>query len=75
MAVGDTGFGILIAPCGRLVNGESRQDRDDEVLLTVEMDFACGCRAIGHEYHDGSVSHTVIRHDGRVLIDELLWAE
>jgi hypothetical protein len=57
------------------VSGESYEDRDDQTLLTEEMDFTCGCRIIRHEYHDGSVSRKVIRHDGRVLVDELLWAE
>ena len=66
---------MSVAPCGRFVSAASYEDRDDEVLLTEEMDFACGCRAIGHEYHDGTVSRKVIRHDGRVLVDELLWAE
>jgi hypothetical protein len=45
------------------------------VVVTLEIDFACGCRSIQHEYHDGTVSRKVIRHDGRVLIDELLAAE
>ena len=75
MATANRTFSTRTAPCGRLVSGESYEDRDDQVLLTEEMDFECGCRRIGHEYHDGSVSRTVIRHDGRVLVDELLWAE
>ena len=44
-------------------------------MLTLEVDFACGCRTIRHEYHDGSVSQKVIRHDGHVLVDEMLSAE
>ena len=63
------------APCGRIVDGETYQDRDDETVLTLEVDYACGCRTIRHEYHDGSVSQKVIRHDGTVLVDELLSAE
>jgi hypothetical protein len=63
------------APCGRIVDGETYQDDDLEVVVTQETDYACGCRAIQHEYHDGSVSRTVVRHDGRILIDELLAAE
>ena len=63
------------APCGRIVGGETYQDDDTEVVVTLETDFACGCRAIQHEYHDGSVSRTIMRHDGRILIDELLAAE
>jgi hypothetical protein len=60
------------APCGRIVDGTSYFDQDDEVLVTQEIDFACGCRTIRHEYHDGAVSTKVVRHDGHVLVDELL---
>lgn len=63
------------APCGRIVNGASYRDDDIEAVVTQEMDFACGCRSIDHEYHDGSVSRRVIRHDGKVLVDELLGKE
>jgi hypothetical protein len=75
MVTANSSFSTRSAPCGRLVKGERYEDRDDQALLTDEMDFACGCRTIGHEYHDGSVSRRVIRHDGRVLVDELLWAQ
>jgi hypothetical protein len=63
------------APCGRIVDAENYRDEDSDVVVTQETDFACGCRSIQHEYHDGTVSRKVIRHDGRVLIDELLAAE
>lgn len=63
------------APCGRIVDGQSYQDRDEDTLLTEELDYACGCRSIRHEYHDGSMSRKVVRHDGTVLVDELLSAE
>jgi len=63
------------APCGKLVDGESYRDQDAEVVVTLETDYACGCRTIQHEYHDGTVSRKVIRHDGKVLVDELLGAE
>ncbi|MGH7710243.1 MAG: hypothetical protein ACREOG_03110 [Gemmatimonadaceae bacterium] len=72
MAPTKTSFAGQKAPCGRIVDGESYQDRDEDALLTEEMDFACGCRVIRHEYHDGSVSRKVVRHDGSVLLDELL---
>jgi len=75
MAATKTSFVGQKAPCGRIVDGESYQDRDEDALLTEEMDYACGCRMIRHEYHDGSVSRKVVRHDGHVLIDELLSAE
>jgi hypothetical protein len=70
-----TRFESAKAPCGRSVDGESHQDQDDEVLITVELDYACGCRTIRHEYHDGSVACRIVRHDGKVLVDELLSAE
>ena len=75
MSAASTTFHSQQAPCGRIVDGESYQDRDEETLLTQEMDYACGCRTIRHEYHDGSVSQKVVRHDGVVLVDERLWAE
>jgi hypothetical protein len=63
------------APCGRVVDGRNYLDGDDECIVTQEVDYACGCRSISHEYHDGTVSRTVVRHDGQVLVDELLSAE
>jgi hypothetical protein len=63
------------APCGRIVNGETYEDQDEQVVITQELDYTCGCRSIQHEYHDGSVSRKVIRHDGTVLVDERLTAE
>lgn len=63
------------APCGQVVDGQTYEDQDEEVLVTQEVDYACGCRTIRHEYHDGSISRKVIRHDGAVLVDELLSAE
>jgi hypothetical protein len=75
MSATGTTFNSQQAPCGRIVDGESYQDRDEETVLTLEIDYACGCRSIRHEYHDGSVSQKVVRHDGTVLVDERLWAE
>lgn len=63
------------APCGQVVDGETFEDRDVEVLLTQEVCYACGCVSICHEYHDGSVARRVVHHDGHVLLDELLAAE
>jgi hypothetical protein len=75
MAVSTAAFKSQRAPCGQIVDGESYQDQDEEVLVTEERDYACGCRTCRHEYHDGSVSSKVVRHDGTVLVDELLSAE
>jgi len=60
------------APCGRTVDGERCQDRDEECMISDELVYACGCRSLRHEYHDGSVSCKVVRHDGTVLVDELI---
>lgn len=60
------------APCGRIVDGERYRDEDEQVLVTEDVTYACGCRTIRHEYHDGSVGQRVVRHDGTVLVDELL---
>lgn len=60
------------APCGRIVDGESNCDRDEEGLITNDSYYECGCRTIRHEYHDGTVSHRVVHHDGRVLVDEMI---
>jgi len=75
MARTNTRFKGQQAPCGRIVDGETYHDRDDDALLTEELDYACGCRSIRHDYHDGSMSRKVVRHDGTVLVDELLSAE
>ena len=63
------------APCGRLVDGDLYEDRDDEVVLTQETLYACGCQSIQREYHDGTVSRKVVRHDGKLLVDEMLSAQ
>jgi hypothetical protein len=44
-------------------------------VVTQETFYACGCQSIQHEYHDGSVSRKVVRHDGKLLVDEMLSAE
>jgi hypothetical protein len=63
------------APCGRIVDAETYQDQDDEVVVTHETIYSCGCQSIRHQYHDGTLSRRVMRHDGHVLIDELISAE
>jgi len=70
-----TRFETRQAPCGHSVNGESYQDQDEEVLLTQELRYACGCRSVRHEFHDGAVSSKVVHHNGKVLVDELLSSE
>ena len=60
------------AHCGQVVDGERFRDWDDECVLSDELFYDCGCRSIRHEYRDGSVSRSVVRHDGTVLEDELI---
>lgn len=72
MVLTTTSFKTVQAPCGRIVDGESYQDQDEEIAVTETLEYACGCRSIRHEYHDGSVSLKVVRHDGTVVVDELL---
>jgi hypothetical protein len=62
-------------PCRRQRGGERYEDRDGVTLLTQLVVFSCGCRIVRHEYHDGCVGRTVVRHDGTVLLDELLTAQ
>ena len=63
------------APCGQIAACKTFEDRDEEVLITQELSYACGCLTIRHEYHDGSVSLRVLHHDGTVLSDNLNAAE
>ena len=62
----------VAAPCGRTGEGDHFQDEDEQCLISDDWFYACGCRSLQHEYHDGTFSRSVIRHDGRILIDELI---
>jgi hypothetical protein len=62
-------------PCRRRRDGERYEDRDGATLLTQLVLFSCGCRIVRREYHDGCVGRTVVRHDGTVLLHELLAAQ
>jgi hypothetical protein len=74
--VNQTGnFSNQQAPCGRIVDSEQYEDHDDDIVVTCEIDYKCGCRSIRREYHDGSISRKVVRHDGKILVDEMLFAE
>jgi hypothetical protein len=66
-----TGFKSQKAPCGRIVDGESFQDQDEQGLVMNDLYYACGCRIIRHEYHDGSISREVVHHNGTRLVNEL----
>jgi hypothetical protein len=58
------------APCGRTVDGEYYRDDDEEGLVIRDEYYACGCRRVRHEFHDGSVRVTATKHDGTVVMDE-----
>ncbi|MER6997928.1 hypothetical protein [Streptomyces sp. NPDC000410] len=58
------------APCGRIVDGLRYLEDDDAGLSVDEVTYACGCRRIRHEFHDGSVRVKAVGHDGTVLYEE-----
>ena len=72
MSLEKTPFTNEMAPCGDQVDGERLLDRDEDCLLSDEMFYECGCQSIRHEYHDGTVSSKVVKHDGTVVVDELV---
>lgn len=53
------------APCGKVHGGTCYRDSDGEGLVVYDLTFACGCRRIRHEYHDGTVTTQAIRHGRR----------
>ncbi len=64
-------FAAETAPCGRTVDGEFYRDDDGEGLVVYDQYYSCGCRRTRHEYHDGTVTTTSVRHGRRAkLISE-----
>jgi hypothetical protein len=65
-------FDPELAPCGKTVGGNAYRENDEAGFVVYDLYYACGCRRIRHEYHDGSVTTKVIRHGPRhkVLSDE-----
>ncbi|TMR92434.1 hypothetical protein [Nonomuraea basaltis] len=66
-----TPFAPETAPCGKKVGGERLLDDDGYGLLIRDQLFDCGCRRIWHEYHDGSIHLSAIRHDGKRVKDQV----
>ena len=58
------------APCGRVGDADRSQEDDFEGFRFDDVSYACGCRRIRHEFHDGSVRIRTVRHDGKILLDE-----
>ena len=44
---------------------------DGSGMLCNDVTYTCGCRSITHMFHDGSCRTRIVRHDGRVLLNEL----
>ena len=59
------------APCGRVGHADREEAEDEDGLRLLLTVYACGCRTMHREFHDGSLHRMVIRHNGRVLRDEL----
>jgi hypothetical protein len=62
-----------LAPCGKTVGGESYRDADGEGFVVFVRYYECGCRRTRHEYHDGSVTATAVKH-GRKR-GKIVWEE
>ena len=65
-----TPFDPETAPCGRKSGGERLYDDDGYGLVIRDQFFDCGCRSIRHEYHDGSIHLSAVRHDGKRVPDQ-----
>ncbi|PZG17068.1 hypothetical protein [Nonomuraea aridisoli] len=65
-----TPFAPETAPCGRKVGGERFMEDDGYGLLIRDWFYTCGCRRIRHEYHDGSIHMSAVRHDGKRIKDQ-----
>lgn len=61
-----------LSPCRLFRGAEQYEDVDDTTRLTLLELFTCGCQVTHREYHDGCVGRTIVRHDGAVLLQELL---
>ncbi|MFD1545692.1 hypothetical protein [Nonomuraea guangzhouensis] len=66
-----TPFTPETAPCGKKSAGERLVDDDGYGLVIRDQIFDCGCRRIRHEYHDGSIHLSSIRHDGKRVKDPI----
>jgi hypothetical protein len=61
----ETSFEGERAPCGRLVRADRSEVDDEDGLVMALTVYACGCRSLHREFHDGSFQRQVIRHDGK----------
>jgi hypothetical protein len=72
MTMTSASFANRLAPCGHAHAGEHCESRDGQGLSSDQLLFECGCKTSREEYHDGSVEHVVIRHDGKLLSHETI---
>jgi hypothetical protein len=63
-------FKATPAPCGHSCDGERFVTEDQQGLVTEDVRYSCGCASTREEFHDGSVHHLVVHHNGKVLTDE-----
>ena len=63
-------FEARVAPCRRVSAGEQFVTEDLQGLTTADLRYDCGCRESKEEFHDGSVHHLTMHHNGKVLVDE-----
>jgi hypothetical protein len=62
-------FAATRAPCGKTYDGERMTTEDMQGLVTEDLRFACGCLSTREEFHDGSLHHMVMHHNGKLLED------
>ena len=66
-------FAAELAPCGKTVGGECYREDDGEGFAVWVRYYECGCRRTRHEYHDGSVTATAVKHgrkEGKIFWEE-----
>ncbi|MQA06404.1 MAG: hypothetical protein GEV07_28035 [Streptosporangiales bacterium] len=67
-----TRFSGRRAPCGRSSDGEHYETQDGQGLASDQLLFDCGCKVSRDEFHDGTLEHAVVRHDGKLLEHETI---
>jgi hypothetical protein len=60
------------APCGEVQDGDLFESEDAQGLRTEQRRYKCGCQWLRQEYHDGSVYHRIVHHDGNVIEDQII---
>jgi hypothetical protein len=66
-----TGFTGERAPCGKRVDGHRYHEEDGSGMVCNDVVYTCGCRETVREFHDGSCRTRIVRHVGRMLLNQL----